>query len=171
MERILYDTYIKGEKPIWDLDPDNPSNKEFNRKILAANQMYEWLYNQGILKQVSFEFKDYSDMTFFALDVNDLAPYREQMESCGILDAEIAVHHIFDEEYTPCLYSGAFQIGWTMMTYRDTDGTVSRSWECGLVKSLATYAADDVLEIKNKSSVKAAVSEAFELLKFEPSDI
>lgn len=166
--RILCDQYDKGEKSIWDLDPDHPSTQEFNRKILAANRMYKWLYEQGILKSVSFEFKDYSNITYFALDTAELRPYRSQMENSGALDAGLAVHHIFDEKYTPCFYSGAFQIGWTMMTYRDTDGMVSQSWECGLVKQLQTSDVLEVLNIQRQKGVKAAVHAAFEICGFIP---
>lgn len=168
MARIISDTYIKGEKRIWDLDMDNPKNQEFNRKIIAVNEMYGWLYEKGILRQASFEFKDYSDVSFFALDVKDLEPYRSVMEQCGLKDAALAVHHIFDKEYTPCLYSGAIQLGWTMSTYRDVDGCIGRSWETDLIQHLNVGPIYDVLALQKEKGVKAAVSKAFELSEFEP---
>ncbi len=164
MERILLDYYAKETKHIWGDDPNTP----FNQQIVAVNNMYGWLYEQGILRGASFKFKDYSDMSYFALDVKDLEPYREQMVKSGVEGAELAVQHIFDEKYTPCLYSGAFQLGWTMMTYRDFDGTVSRSWECGVVQGLASHTVLDVEEIKNTQGIQAAVAQAFDWYDLEP---
>lgn len=168
MPRIISDTYEKGEKHIWNGDKDAPVNQEFNRKIIAVNDMYGWLYKKGILRDVSFEFKDYSDISFFALDVKDLEPYRSEMEQCGIKDASVAVQHIFDEEYTPCLFSGAIQLGWTMRTYRDIDGCVGRSWETDLVQHLNSGPAHDILALQMEKGVKVAVSKTFELSGFEP---
>lgn len=170
MARIICDTYYKKKKPIWDLDPDNPSTQAFNKRIIAVNAMYGWLYDQGILEKVAFEFKDYSDMTFFALDVKSLHSYREEMSKTDLPDAELAIANIFDREYTPCLYSGAIQLGWTMRTYRYEDGTVSRSWECDLVDSLAAHLALDVLDIRDKQGEKAAVSAVFAFTGFLPEE-
>lgn len=156
MERIIYDTYSKNEKHTWDLDPENENNQKFNKRILAVNNMYGWMYENGLLEKVSFWMKDYEDEAYFAFDANDLLPYREYMERNKVEDAALAVHHIFDEEYTPCRYSGAIQLGWTMMTYRDF-GNISSSWECGLVKHLNTEWACKVLETKKEKGVKDAV--------------
>lgn len=168
MARIISDTYEKGEKYIWKRDKDNPVNQEFNRKIVAVNDMYGWLYEKGILRDVSFEFKDYSDMSYFALDVKDLEPYRAQMEQSGVQDASLAIKHIFDEEYTPCLFSGAIQLGWTMRTYRDVDGCVGRSWETGLVQHLNSSVVHDIFDVQREKGVRAAVSKVFDLSGFEP---
>jgi len=168
MARIISDVYCKDEKGVWDLNPENPKNQEFNRKIVAVNDMYGWLYEKGILRNVSFEFKDYPESTYFALDVKDLEPYRSEMEKCGVKDAELAVHHIFDKEYTPCIYSGAIELGWTMLTYRDTGGCIGKSWETEFVKHLSGNAAHEIYVLQNEKGVKAAVSKAFEFAEFEP---
>ena len=168
VERIICDTYIKGKKHVWPADKDDWSSQEFNRKILAANEMYGWLYEKGILRDVAFEIKDYPEVTFFALDVKRLEPYREAMEQAGLKDAQLAVRHIFDEYYTPCEYSGAIELGWTMAGYRDVDGCVGRSWECGLLKGLNARAAHDVLRVLDEKGVHAAVHEAFQLAGFKP---
>ena len=168
MDRIICDTYVKGEKHIWSVDKDDWSNREFNKKILAVNEMYGWLYEKGILRDVSFEIKDYPEVTFFALDVKDLEPYREKMAEAGVKDVDVALRHIFDEYYTPCEYSGAIELGWTMAGYRDVDGCVGRSWECGLLKGLNTRAAHDVLRVHEEKGVREAVSSAFEIAGFEP---
>lgn len=171
MERIICDTYVKGEKHTWSADKDDWSNQEFNRKILAVNAMYGWLYEKGILRDVSFEVRDYSDVTFFALDAKDLEPYREQMAASGLKDADVALWHIFDEYYTPCEYSGAIELGWTMMGYRDVDGCVGRSWECGLIKGLESGTVHDIQAVLYAKGVKEAVRAAFMAAGFEPSDI
>ena len=157
MARIIADIYTKGSKHIWGDDPGD----EFNQRILAVNDMYGWLYNQGILEKVSFEFKDYDDATFFALDAKDLAPYRVEMEASQAKGAALAVRHIFDEDYTPCTYSGAIELGWTMMSYRSVDGCVGRSWECGLVKGLNTDGIYEVADVRDGQGVKAAVQFLF----------
>lgn len=168
MERIICDSYIKGQKDIWGDDP----NTEFNQRILAVNEMYGWLYKQGILERVSFEFKDYSFGTCFALDVKDLEPYREQMEQSGLDGAELAVRNIFDEKYTPCMYSGAIELGWSMATYRDVDGCVGRSWECGLVQGLSVkYIYDYVLPVLQEKGAREAVKVLFEVYPWKESDL
>lgn len=169
MERIIADTYVKGEMKLWDLEPDHPNNQRFNRKITAVNNMYGWLYEQGILEKVAFEFKDYNDCTYFAFDAKELERYRGEMEACGLEDAALAASHIFDIEYTPCEYSGAIELTWTMFSYRDFDGTVGRSWECDLCKHLNACAVLDVADVKVELGVKEAVRKAFELSGFEPS--
>lgn len=171
MERIICDTYVKGEKHTWSVDKDSWSNQEFNRKILAVNAMYGWLYEKGILRDVSFEIRDYSDAAFFALDVKDLEPYREAMAASGLKDVDVALRHIFDEYYTPCEYSGAIELGWTMMGYRDVDGCVGRSWECGLIKGLESGTVHDIQAVLDAKGAREAVRAAFMAAGFEPSDI
>lgn len=167
MERIIYDTYEKGEKRTWNMG----SSDEFNKKVLAVNNMYRWLYDQGILKKTSFFWKDYSDMTYFALDAKNLIPFRDQMACSGVENAQLAVHHIFDEDYTPCLYSGCIELGWTMQTYRDNNGCVSRSWECGMVRGLGTGAAQKVAKVCEKQGPKKALLKAASFYEWEPSNL
>ena len=166
-ERIIADCYCKkGPRQFGD-DKDDP----FNKRVAAVNAMYGWLYDQGILQKKAFEIRDYSDATYFAIDTSALAPYRKAMEASGVPDADIAVQNIFDEFYTPCLYSGAIELSWTMLTYRSFSGTVERSWECEYIRDLKSHIVLDIEAIKNKKGTKAAISEAFRLLEFEPSDL
>lgn len=167
LERVISDSYTKGEKQIWGSDKTD----EFNRRILAVNDMYGWLYQQGILRQVCFEWKDYSDITYFAFNAQKLAPYRTQMENSGLSDAALAVQYIFDEDRRPCLYSGAIELGWTMRTYRDFDGTVGKSWECDLVSHLDSPTVLEIEEIRERDGIQAAIHSVFEYSAFEPSDI
>jgi len=165
MARIICDSYIKKDKQLWGDDPHD----SFNQRIMAVNNMYGWLYDQGILEKVSFVFKDYAGASHFALDVNDLIPFRQEMEKAGIKDNQLAIRHIFDEHYTPCTYSGAIQPGWTMSSYRSVDGCVGRSWECGLVQHLNTTGIYDVLRVREEQGVKAAVTALFGMFKWFPT--
>lgn len=165
MVRIISDTYVKGNKPIWGDDPNTP----FNQKVLAVNNIYGWLYQRGILEKVSFEFKDYPEGTHFAFNAKDLEPYRKEMEACGVKDAALAVHHIFDEPYTPCVYSGAIELGWSMSSYRNVDGCVGRSWECGLIRMLDTAGIYRVADVRDEQGVKAAVHALFSEFDWLPT--
>ncbi len=166
-KRIICDCYEKQEKPIFG---DNP-NEPFNQRIIAVNNMYGWLYSEGLLKKISFEFKDYSDCTYFAFDVADLTPYKKAMKKSGINGAKLAVQHIFHEEYSPCHYSGAIELSWTMLSYRDFCGTVNKDWECELSRDLNSCAVLDIKKIKEEKGVKEAVKAMFEMSCFEPSDL
>lgn len=158
MERVICDIYFKGEKKLFGEDPTTP----FNQKIEAVNNMYGWLYDSGILKNISFKYEDLNDSTYFAFDAENLKPYRKEMESCLFTGAELACRHIFDEKYSPCLYSGAIQLGLPMQTYRDNSGTVSRSWECDLVQTLNTVNADEIYHILKEKGPAEAVTAVFD---------
>lgn len=158
MGRVICDIYFKGEKKLFGEDPTTPSNQ----KIEAVNNMYGWLYDSGILKNISFKYEDLNDSTYFAFDTENLKPYRKDMESCQFTGAELACLHIFDEKYSPCLYSGAIQLGLPMQTYRGNSGTVSRSWECDLVQTLNTADADDIYHILKEKGPKEAVTSLFD---------
>ena len=166
-KRIICDCYTKKEKRLLGDDPNTP----FNQKIVSVNNMYGWLYKEGILEKVAFEFKDYSDCTYFAFDVADLLPFREKMTESGVEDFACAIQHIFDENYSPCEYCGAITLGYLMQTYRDFDGTVSRGWECYLCENLASHTVLDVCQTKEEKGTKEAVKAAFDFAGFEPSDI
>ena len=157
LTRIICDVYQKEHKQLWGDD----LNDAFNQKIMAVNNMYGWLKDAGILENISFEFHEQPQSVCFAFDVKDLAPYRDSMEKCGIAGSSLAVRHIFDENYTPCHYSGAIQLGWSMFSYRDVDGYVGRSWECDLIKGLNNNAIYDVQDILTGQGVKAAVQKLF----------
>lgn len=167
MARIISDCYWKGDKPLLGPDP----NTEFNQKISAVNALYGWLYEQGILEKVSFEFKDYSNVSYFALDAEDLLPFREQMACSGVHNVQKAIYAIFDEPYKPCLYSGTIEPGWTIATYRDVDGSVGRSWETNLVQFLNTKGIYEVYDALITKGPKSAASTMFGLHSWYPSDI
>ena len=100
-------------------------------------------------------------MVCFALDTKALLPLRSAMEHSGTKDAALAVHYLFDEPCSPCLYSGAVELGWLMSTYRDVDGCVGRSWECSLVQGLNTQAIFEIQKVKAEQGTQAAVNKMF----------
>lgn len=157
MDRIIFDIYSKGVKKLFGDDPTTP----FNQKIEAVNNMYGWLYDSGILEKVSFKYEDLNDSTYFAFKTESLKPYRKEMEECQVLGAELACQHIFDEKYSPCRYSGAIELGWTMKTYREVDGTVGSSWECSLIQSLNTNGIYDVYDVLKDKGPEEAVKTMF----------
>jgi len=163
--RFIVDTYSKDESRFFGDDPNNP----LNTRIKAANAMYGWLYEKGILEKESFEYKDYRTATHFAIDAEKLRPYRTEMENSGLPDAKLAAHHILDETYTPCLYSGAIQLTWPMSTYRNVDGSVGRSWECSLITSLNTRGIYEISDIREAQGTKAAISALFSKFIWEPT--
>jgi hypothetical protein len=168
MIRIIADSYMKENPQLYTVRPDDLRGQEANREILAVNAMYGWLYREGFLRQVSFEIRDYPEVTHFAFDTKDLEPYRAAMENSGVKDADLSVRLIFDEKYTPCIYSGAIELTWSMKTYRSNSGCVSSSWECAFVRWLNTEGADEVSAVQREKGSRAAISKAFELLKFKP---
>lgn len=167
MTRIILDFFLKNKKSLWGTDPNTP----YNKKILAVNAMYGWLYQQGILQKVCFEFRDYSVITEFAFDTADLMPYRTAMEQSGIENAHLAVTAIFDIDISPCNYSGAVQVSWTMCCYRDNGGCVGKSWECSLVQKLNMKEAQTVAQTYREHGAKQAVKAVFATFNWEPSDI
>ena len=48
-KRIIVDAYEKDKKHLFGKDEKDP----FNQKIIAIYKIYEWLYNKGILKEIS----------------------------------------------------------------------------------------------------------------------
>ena len=123
--------------------------------------MYSWLLAQGILEKVCFAFRNYPNTTYFAFDAEELLPYRKQMEESGVKGAEETCCLIFDEQITPCMYTGAIQFHEPMLTYRDNCGCVGRSREITLVRHLGNEAANNVLDLNNKKGSKAAILHLF----------
>lgn len=165
--RIISDILIKDAKPILGRDP----NTNFNQIITAINNMYVWLYNEGFLQKEAFCLKDYADATYFAIDVKDLEKYRKRMEDSNILGTSLAVEHIFDTPHTPCIYSGAIELSWTMKTYRNECGCVSSSWECELVRCLDNEKAYQIADLRKDRGVKAAVKKMFEITKWKAEGV
>ena len=152
--RIINDYYKKNDNLTFDKDF---MSEKFYNQIKAVREMYGHLYEKGILKKVSFEYKDEADGTAFAFDAEELEPYRKEMLKSGTYNAELAVNYILDTEYTPCIYCGALELSWTMLTYRDNCGCVGRSWECGMCKTLHAEVLQKINKIKEEKGCKIAV--------------
>ena len=154
LERYISDFFCKDGKIL----PHGPGyGEEANRIITAVHRMYGWLYEQLILAEFAFVYKDYDDVVYFAFNTVDISRYRAAMEESGLEDAPLACKYIFDKERTPCRFSGAIELTAPMMTYRSVNDVVSRSWECMLVRHLNNEAAYEVLEIFKKQGAKAAI--------------
>lgn len=166
MSRIISDSYVKKNKQTFGDDPNHPSNI----RVLAINEMYGWLYNEGILKKAAFEFHDCPNAVHFAVDTKELEAYRSEMVKSNVKDADLATMHIFDEEYTPCIYSGAIELCWPMSTYRNVDGCVGRSWECSAIKGLNNTAIFAVADIQREKGVKEAVKAMYSYYTFPEID-
>ena len=142
-------------------------NSEFNTIVRAINDMYAFLYKQGVLKEKSFVSKDLEDAFYFAVDTSDLEFYREEMLNSGVENAELAVKHIFDENHTECFYCGAITLSWTMSTYRDNCGCVGRSWECCGCEGFHTRDVSKFNQIRKEKSIAEAVKYQWSLFKWK----
>ena len=131
----------------------------------AVNTAYGYLYEKGILQTLAFEYIEYESKVMFAIDTEKLLPYRKELESSEIPELVTAAREIFDVEYTPCLYSGAVELAWTMETYREFDGTTERSWEIEPCRHMESDQVLDVLEIRENSGASEAVKYIFKLIR------
>ena len=165
--RIINDYHEKESDFVFD---EKIMSKEHYDRIRAVREMYAFLYEKGILKEVSFEYRDYSDETIFALDAENLEPYRNEMINSGTYKAELAVKYIFDAKFTPCRFCGGLTLSQPMLTYRDNCGCIGRSWECDLCEYLNVDDLSKISRIKRKKGSKAAVSALWKLIKWEDED-
>ncbi len=163
MPRILSDS-LDHKKLDAAVEPDDSPEKQ---RALAVNRMYRWLYDNGILEEQSFRFKDCGDKVYFALDIKQLEPYREQMLNCGNEGATMAVESIFNSQYVPCRFCGAFQLTWTMNYYRDNGGCVGSSHECAVCATLGNSEAFKVQETLNKDGSIAAVKYVYDQFRWK----
>lgn len=160
-KKILNDyvVYSSNEIPHFGEDLSTP----FNKRVAAIKRMYTFLYKKGILKEVSFEYKDDGKEACFALHVAKLLPYKERMLNSGVEDAPLATETIFCEKYTPCVHCGSVSLSWTMRTYRDNSGCVGRSWECDLCQHINNKYLPPIVNERKQHSAKNAVGTAWNL--------
>lgn len=164
MSRIIVDAWHKQRE--FPTDDKDPNWAAFGRRAKASNEMFGWLYEQGILKEKSFEFRDYPTAAWFAVDTADLVEHRDAMLASGVENAELATRYIFDEQITPCMYSGVIQLTDPMNTYRDVDGCVGRSWECTMVQNLNVDVIDRIAEVQRTAGDKEAATKMFDSMKW-----
>lgn len=162
--RIINDYYKKQDKLTFD---KKFMSEEFYDTRKSVREMYGYLDDKGILKNVSFEYYNDSSETVFAFDAGELEAYRAEMLKSGTYKAELAVKCIFDEEYSQCNYCGAIELSWTMRTYRDNCGCIGRSWECGMCQAFNMKTLVKINEIKETKGVKEAVSALWKLIDWQ----
>ena len=64
---------------------------------------------------------------------------------------------------SPCRYSGCVSVTYPIMiTYRDWYGSIGRSWECDLVKTLRNEPCEEIRETYDKDGAFAAGLKVFE---------
>lgn len=134
--------------------------------FFSCREMFRWLYQKGILKEISFLFSEKENSIYFAFDTDDLLPYRDQMESAKVRDCSIACSRIFgDEGYQtdPSFYSGAVSLTWTMLDYRNIGGCVTRSWGLLDEKTLTNESLGIITAIQKMHGTKAAVEAIWDL--------
>lgn len=167
-ERIVVDAvYLNGNRTL-STEKTGDKYLGFDKRITAINNMYIWLYKQGILQKVAFEFHKSSDTCYcFAFDTSALKPYQKEMEENGVEDAVLAIQQIFEDVFTPCEYTGAIQLGWMMETYRDVDGCTGRAWELSPIQTLSNKDAFEVMKIKDEKGIKAGISYMFTMFKWK----
>jgi hypothetical protein len=164
-ERIICDCVSKNGPNLYGNDITTPLNK----RMIMINNLYLWLYKEGILEKISFEYKDYDDATFFAFDAADLVPYVNNIVNSGIESAADALNLILFDKIQPCVFSGTRQPGCRMTTYRNNNGCVGRSHECELIQYLETGAASVVYGIKNEYNPRMATNILFRISMFDPT--
>ena len=144
---------------------------QINKEMTAANDMYIWLYKEGILKKIAFEWKDYPDQVYFAFDVADLIQYRILMQKAPIENAMLAIELIFDRDLKKCVCTGGIQLGWPMHTYRNNNGCISRTLETSLTQILDNDAAREVQKVLRDQGPKCAIQKAFALNEWDVNQI
>lgn len=176
-ERIIVDVLLDKDMILQFSikETDNSFQKEnkarINRSIKATNTMYHWLDKQGILENVCFRYDVRTEYCkHFAFDTKDLLPYREQMETSGLEDAELAVNLIFDEERDVCDFCGGFELTGIMPTYReDLAGNVGKSFEDYRCQHRKTDVCVDVYNYRHEHGVKATIDKFWNIFSSETS--
>lgn len=163
---IINDSFIKGEKHLFNFEPESESTKLFNCRITAANEFYRYLYERGTLKAKSFEWKEYSDIVYFALDTQQLDP-EDIPTPEQIKDFELISENFLNGNPAACHGCGAVEMAWMMLTYRDNDGTVSRSCECELCKYETNDRLYEIREERRKKGTRSAVKMLWNGIEWE----
>ena len=159
-DKIIVDFYNKNGAELY------PTNYQgLNDRIQLMHDFYEMMYKAGVLQKVSFEYREYNDVVFFAFNANDIAEFVNANLDNPTVTA--AVSKIIFGGIAPCNMTGAIQPGAVMSTYRDNNGCVGRSHECTLVQLLDTYACGLIHDEKHNCGVVDAVKLAFSLYCFQ----
>lgn len=159
--RIICDYYWKGPKNIQENHPE----------VIAIHDIYEWLYNNGILMKEASVAKDYDTGCHFCLNAAKLEPYRQQMLDCGIMNAALAVEILLDRPIAPCRFTGSITLSGPMASYRSVDGIVSSSWECYMIQFFDIEGAMEVYDVLQRDGAEAAVAAMFGQIPWKEIEI
>ena len=169
----IIDDFIKLDMDAPQIAERTEKDLAFNRKVKSCYDMYQWLDKNDILRQEAFLYTENSSMeeleVSFAIDTENLLPYRKKMETSGVKDADLACHYIFGDkgyETSPSKYSGSIFLSWSMLTYRG-QLCISRSWETESEQDLNTEHLQEVAKIRKKYGTKKAVEKVWKLLRLK----
>ena len=100
----IIDDFIKLDKDAPQIAERTEKDLAFNRKVKSCYDMYQWLYKNDILRKEAFLYTENSSMeeleVSFAIDTENLLPYRKKMETSGVKDADLACRYIFGDKGT-----------------------------------------------------------------------
>jgi hypothetical protein len=161
---IVVECYQKNDKVNKTIQGDKfKTNYEKTKsKIDCIKDMFEYLDSIG--KLPAFVRKEYPDgIVYFAVDLNQLYPYRNEMLWSGIPNAAEIVDFILINNHPVCKYSGATQLTSPMITYRKNGWNVGSSCEIDLVSDLATPYAEYIRNIREERGIREAIRELFNI--------
>ena len=155
---VVLDFYVKDGP---DLYPAQYS--ELNNRVQAMHNLYCALYTSGILRNVSFEYREYDDIVYFAFKATDIANF---LQNCSDTDmTSLAIKYI--TQCPKCRYTGAIQPGMFMQTYRYNCGCIGKTYECIIAQWLDNEACGMMYHERITSNVENAVKLAFKLACFK----
>ena len=130
-----------------------------------VEDVYRMLYLKGVIRDLAFAIKEYDDMVYFAIDANNLYPYREDIRWAvnNKEKADEIDQLIFIRNNPVCKYSGATQLTAPMITYRKNGWNVGSSCEIELVSELATPYAEYIRNIRQEKGIRECIRELFNL--------
>ena len=155
---VLMDFYAKNGPELY---PEQYAS--LNQRVIAMHKLYHMLYCSGILQNISFEYKEYDDMVYFAFEVKDLEEFFNDCED----EEFVALIAQYLENCITCIFTGAIQPGIFMQTYRDNNGCIGKSHECIIAQWLDNEGCGIIYNTRKISGVKDAVKMAFKLANFK----
>ena len=155
---VLMDFYSKNGPELY---PEKYA--ELNQRVTAMHKLYHMLYCSGPLQSISFEYKEYDDMVYFAFEVKDLERFLNDCEDKNF----VTLICKYLENCMSCRFTGAIQPGIFMQTYRDNCGCIGKSHECIIAQWLDNDACGMIYNERKTKGVKDAVTMAFELANFK----
>lgn len=145
---------------VTDFYSKEPTNTNAYRQ--AINELYKVLYHTGVLKEISFEYRDYDEHTYFACYKTDLL---EMAKAMNIPTIALAIDAI--EASATCHYTSAIQPGYNMTTYRDVSGCVSRVREVWYTQNLANEACYVLFNELHNNGNRCCIELLFKLMAFK----